>query len=303
MGFKCDFKVHILASLKEYCTADFGTRQKDYPTHKGIDVINGAGGICYVIAAADGIVISAQNSVDGFDNKVYTAGNMVHLYHPSTGLHTRYLHLRKGSVTVKEGDKVKRGDILGVMGNTGLSYGTHLHFDIYNGTKYIDPLPFLSGNKKLSKKIVPVVTRLKVGDIVGVKPGAKFTNGARPYKFVYDSDFTVLDMSKDGKTVLVGLDGKATGWFFADALILVAAVKDEGEKKPDEKTTPNIKVGDVVRVKNGATTYYGGKLASFVYGNKYTVLQVGTADKEDYIVIGINEQVTAAVRAEDLIKV
>ena len=62
-------------------------------------------------------------------------------------------------------------------------------------------------------------------------------------------------------------------------------------------------VGDTVRIRDGATTYYGGKLAYFVYPQRFTVMQVGKVDAADYIVIGQRGVVTAAVRADDLIKV
>ncbi|MCM1335403.1 MAG: hypothetical protein NC237_10170, partial [Eubacterium sp.] len=59
-----------------------------------------------------------------------------------------------------------------------------------------------------------------------------------------------------------------------------------------------IKVGDKVKVKSGAGTYTGGKLAAFVYGQVYEVMEV----KGDRVVIGQRGQVTAAVRAADLEK-
>lgn len=60
-------------------------------------------------------------------------------------------------------------------------------------------------------------------------------------------------------------------------------------------------VGDTVIVRHGAKTYDGGNLASFVYSQKYTVMQVGTRGAADYIVIGKGGVVTAALHADDLI--
>ena len=70
--------------------------------------------------------------------------------------------------------------------------------------------------------------------------------------------------------------------------------------KPQEKPaeTTNLKVGDKVKVKSGAKTYTGTSLASFVYGQVYDVMEI----KGDRVVIGQKRKVTAAVRAEDLIK-
>lgn len=74
----------------------------------------------------------------------------------------------------------------------------------------------------------------------------------------------------------------------------------EPQIKPDNSA---IKVGDTVKVKGGATSYNGGGLATYVYTQVYEVMQVGTADKDDYIVIGRGGQVTAAVKIGDLVRV
>jgi len=54
------------------------------------------------------------------------------------------MHMQKGSVRVKKGDKVKRGDVIGLLGNSGDSFGPHLHFQLQDGPelfKYTS-LPF-----------------------------------------------------------------------------------------------------------------------------------------------------------------
>lgn len=73
--------------------------------------------------------------------------------------------------------------------------------------------------------------------------------------------------------------------------------------QPLEEIDPNaLALGDKVKVKQGAKTYKGGDLASFVYKNIYTIMQIGAGVSTDYIVIGIDGQVTAALHAADLIK-
>ena len=59
-----------------------------------------------------------------------------------------FMHLRTGSITVDEGDRVRTGQVIGEVGNTGSSTGPHLHFEIwvggwYTGGEPIDPLPLL----------------------------------------------------------------------------------------------------------------------------------------------------------------
>lgn len=131
------------------------------------------------------------------------------------------------------------------------------------------------------------------GDSVRVKRGAKFTNGVEPYSYVYDTVYTVQQVSASGKETLIGLDGAATGWLYTEDLY----------KAESDEITQKFAVGDKVKVNYGAKTYNGGSLALFVYTNVYEVMQVGSGDKKDYIVIGQNGEITAAVRAEDLKKI
>ena len=101
-----------------------------------------------IIAAEDGTV---YERADGWGNtykqgkKIY--GNYVILKHPN-GDYTVYGHMMKG-VIVTKGQTVKKGQILGYMGNTGYSNGQHLHFELrkggYSKINYaVDPLDYLA---------------------------------------------------------------------------------------------------------------------------------------------------------------
>ena len=121
-----------------------------------------------VIAHTDGKVVFCQtghkNNKGSSGNASY--GNCVRLDH-GRGVHTLYAHL--ASVKVKNGDKVTRGQVIGTMGNTGNSYGTHLHFEVrVDGTR-VDPTPYLETDlplpqgyhvtyKAYSKRWLPTVT-------------------------------------------------------------------------------------------------------------------------------------------------
>lgn len=131
------------------------------------------------------------------------------------------------------------------------------------------------------------------GDSVRVKRGAKFTNGVVPYSYVYDTVYTVQQVSASSKETLIGIDGAATGWLYTEDLY----------KAESDEITQKFAVGDKVKVNYGAKTYNGGALALFVYTNVYDVMQVGSGGRNDYIVIGQNGEITAAVRAEDLKKI
>ena len=137
------------------------------------------------------------------------------------------------------------------------------------------------------------VNLFKKGDSVRVKRGARFTNGVEPYSYVYDTIYTVQQVSASGKETLIGIGSVPTGWLYTENLY----------KAESDEITQKFAVGDKVKVNYGAKTYNGGSLALFVYTNVYEVMQAGSGDREDYIVIGQGGQVTAAVRAEDLKKI
>lgn len=137
------------------------------------------------------------------------------------------------------------------------------------------------------------VNLFKKGDSVRVKRGARFTNGVEPYSYVYDTVYTVQQVSASGKETLIGIGSVPTGWLYTENLY----------KAESDKITQKFAVGDKVKVNYGAKTYNGGSLALFVYTNVYEVMQAGSGDREDYIVIGQGGQVTAAVRAEDITKI
>ena len=90
-----------------------------------------------IYAAEDGTVIIVK---DG-DKSNVSWGNYVKIDHGNK-IYTLYAHLREGAV-VKKGQKVKKGELIGYMGDTGHSFGNHLHFEIYEGsadtTHRVDP--------------------------------------------------------------------------------------------------------------------------------------------------------------------
>lgn len=100
-----------------------------YTGHTGIDIGVGTGNPVY--AAADGTVIIA-GSYGGY-------GNAVVIDHGS-GISTLYGH--NDSVTVSVGQKVSRGQVVANSGNTGISTGPHLHFEVRIKGNYVDPLSY-----------------------------------------------------------------------------------------------------------------------------------------------------------------
>lgn len=95
--------------------------------HRGVDISNNIG--TWIYAAGNGVVIESKYG--------YSYGNYVLIEHKN-GFKTRYAHMSKR--LVKVGDEVKQGELIGLMGNTGTSYGSHLHYEMYYYDKLIDPL-------------------------------------------------------------------------------------------------------------------------------------------------------------------
>ncbi len=99
--------------------------------HKGIDIAKSPHVPVY--AAANGKVLEKKYDKGGF-------GHYVIIRHKA-GFSTKYGHLAE--VNVKEGDTVVQGQQIGLMGNTGLSTGFHLHFEVRLGSQVRDPLIYL----------------------------------------------------------------------------------------------------------------------------------------------------------------
>lgn len=117
----------------------YGYGMRSGRLHEGIDFVPGNG--APIQAIADGTVRIATEQGAAF-------GVTVYIDHVIDGqvITSHYSHMQYGSLQVKAGDTVKVGDIVGKTGNTGRSYGAHLHFElIVNGTT-IDPMPWLKKN-------------------------------------------------------------------------------------------------------------------------------------------------------------
>ena len=114
---------------------------KDF--HNGIDLVPSPCNNNEILAFADGVVTSMQKT-----GRQYGTGCYVRIKH-SNGLYTLYYHLKSGTICVNVGDKVKKGQKLGIIGTTGKSTGTHLHFQIDKGSSKtsINPYDYLFNDK------------------------------------------------------------------------------------------------------------------------------------------------------------
>lgn len=120
--------------VRGWVTSAFGPRVSPFTEkpawHDGLDI--GASPNAPVQAPALGRVVTVA-----FDSKM---GNMVKLDH-GYGIETVYGHLAKS--LVKEGQRVKRGDVVALVGSTGLSTGPHLHYMVKKNGQSLDPTKFI----------------------------------------------------------------------------------------------------------------------------------------------------------------
>lgn len=116
--------------------------------HKGIDIVatndGKVGQIDKIMAHTGGVV-----EKEGYD---LSAGNFINIKVDDNTTMV-YYHMSKRS-TFKKGDKVKAGDVIGIMGKTGTATGAHLHWGIKQNGEWIDPAPYLDADYTYIKEPV-----------------------------------------------------------------------------------------------------------------------------------------------------
>jgi len=139
------FSVRVLKNGLAEITQEFGGN------HIGIDLVGKGYTLDDVVAHSSGVVTftqtGRQNNQGSTGNESY--GNFVIINH-GNGYETLYAHLN--NVYVNVGEEVAKGSLIGTMGNTGNSYGAHLHFEIIKDGIRINPFEYL--DKDLFENIV-----------------------------------------------------------------------------------------------------------------------------------------------------
>ena len=154
-------QVGATCAIQHYVDRDPSTAVKDYACgnrtyegHDGVDIrvpdlAAQRRGVA-VTAAADGRVFGVRDGVADLTASAaggaasvagIECGNRVFIAHPG-GFNTGYCHLARGSVAVKDGDPVKAGQRLGLIGMSGLADFPHLHFAVSEGDRHIDPFAY-----------------------------------------------------------------------------------------------------------------------------------------------------------------
>ncbi len=122
-------------------TSGYGVRSDPFQgraaMHAGIDLSGPVGTPIY--ATADGTVAAAGWSSGGY-------GNLVKIDH-GRGIETRYAHL--ASIAIQPGQHITRGQMIGSMGSTGRSTGSHLHYEVRIDDRAVNPIPFMKSTDYL----------------------------------------------------------------------------------------------------------------------------------------------------------
>ena len=117
-----------------WVSSTFGFRNDPFTKlkrkHEGIDFVGPPNTEIY--ATADGKVLNTKISRRGYGKEIIISHKF--------GYSTRYAHLNE--ILVEEGQEIKRGQLIGLMGNTGRSTGTHLHYEVRLNRKQINPVYF-----------------------------------------------------------------------------------------------------------------------------------------------------------------
>ncbi len=127
-----------ISPTKGYWASPFGWRDDPFTGkrafHPGVDIATHHGNP--VVATADGLVLFTRTDRVG--------GKTIKISHPNSGYVTIYCHLSK--YLVKPGQRVKRGDAIGLVGKTGRARGPHVHYEVRLNGKRLNPWYYILDN-------------------------------------------------------------------------------------------------------------------------------------------------------------
>ena len=123
-----------VAPVRGLLTSGFGYRSDPFTAqrafHRGIDIVAPAGK--EVVATGDGVITRAGRS-QGLGNAVYISHGF--------GVVTRYGHMSR--IHAKVGQRVQRGDLIGLVGSSGRATGTHVHYEVLVDGRAVNPLGYI----------------------------------------------------------------------------------------------------------------------------------------------------------------
>jgi murein DD-endopeptidase MepM/ murein hydrolase activator NlpD len=165
-------------------TRDYHCGAQAYDGHDGIDIrIRDTEAKADVLASAPGVVSGVRDEMD--DRLIRSAadraaikdrecGNGVLIDHEG-GWRTQYCHMRRGTIVVKQGDSVERGQKLGEVGYSGLAAFPHVHLASRKGKTAVDPFRAGEGDDQCGEALIPLwsaealkALAYREGEIIGL---------------------------------------------------------------------------------------------------------------------------------------
>ena len=250
------------------------------PGHPALDI--GAPAGTPIRAAAAGTVLNAGGMGTG-GNGDWMAGNMVDIAH-GNNLRTLYAHMI-GRPPVRRGQSVKAGTNIGGVGNTGYSFGNHLHYEIWDGKKRIDPAPYI----KRTAPLLPADVLKDLTDTIKQQVDTKYPKRDMwvdiPVKIAED---TAKHLSKMLTTELVDKYDNG-GWLMPGRQIVENATgKPEAVLTAPQWNLMSTAV-DKISSLSGNTGQDG---ASSVYNNTYSInVNVNSDANPDQIARAVMTQI------------
>ncbi|MBA43335.1 MAG: hypothetical protein CMF62_04920 [Magnetococcales bacterium] len=133
-----------VVNKRTYLSSNYGMRtdpfSKKQRWHSGVDIAGGYN--AQIVASADGVIT--------FSGYRFGYGIMVEVTH-GNGIRTRYGHMNQA--LVRNGQSVKAGEVVGLMGSSGRSTGPHLHFEVLLGEHKVNPYPFIKDGRENAKML------------------------------------------------------------------------------------------------------------------------------------------------------
>ena len=194
LGNDCVIQYYVDVDTSAGAT-DFQCKHLAYDGHKGTDfrVVDPNNHMMPVLAAADGIVMNTRNHMsdnfDHYDDSIsdnIACGNGAIIDHQN-GLKTQYCHLKQGSVIVQKNQRIKKGDMIGLVGQSGRSNFLHLHFSVRRNDIIIDPFTNMDQQSGCGQ---PISDSLWESPVKNYKPTLIYDSGFsanRPFKAIHGS--------------------------------------------------------------------------------------------------------------------
>ena len=226
--------------------------------HNGIDLVGAGYTLDKVVAHTEGTVVgivsNCNRNTSKSGEKIY--GNYVKIKHDN-GMYTFYAHLKYGSIAVKLNQKVVKGQVIGAMGNTGYSFGAHLHYEVRNENNVqIDPTAYVGGELPVKE-----ITVNNTENTYTVKSGDTLSGIANRYGTTYQELARINNIANPnlihvGQVIKINKNTETTYTLKSgDNLSKIASKYNTTWQKLYEKNkgvignNPNlIKVGQVLKI-------------------------------------------------------